>query len=128
MDKQAIAQSMAAYRDVMVRATVELCAIPSVKGRPETGAPFGLETKRSLDALLALGAELGFTPVDLDGYCGYLDWGSEGPITAVLGHLDVVPASMAGHMIHSRLLSQRTGSSPAGQQTTKDRWFLPCMR
>ncbi|MDD2457324.1 MAG: Sapep family Mn(2+)-dependent dipeptidase [Eubacteriales bacterium] len=92
MDKQSIAQSMAAYRDAMVEATVTLCAIPSVKGRPETGAPFGLETKRSLDAFLALGAELGFTPVDLDGYCGYLDWGSEGPITAVLGHLDVVPA------------------------------------
>ena len=92
MDKQTIAQSMAAYRDAMVEATVELCAIPSVKGRPETGAPFGLETKRSLDSLLAMGAELGFTPVDLDGYCGYLDWGSEGPITAVLGHLDVVPA------------------------------------
>ncbi|NCC75145.1 MAG: M20 family peptidase [Clostridia bacterium] len=92
MDKQTIAQSMAAYREAMIQATVALCAIPSVKGRPETGAPFGLETKKSLDAFLALGADLGFTPVDLDGYCGYLDWGVEGPITAVLGHLDVVPA------------------------------------
>lgn len=92
MDKQSIASSMSAYRDAMVQATVALCAIPSVKGRPEDRAPFGLETRKALEAFLCLGAELGFVPVDLDGYCGYLEWGSEGPITAVLGHLDVVPA------------------------------------
>lgn len=92
MDKMSLAQTMALYREAMIQATVDWCSIPSVKGRPEPGAPFGLETHKSLAAFLALGSDLGFRAVDLDGYCGYLEWGNEGPITAVLGHLDVVPA------------------------------------
>ncbi len=80
------------YRQAMVDAVVRLCAIQSVKGPPAEQAPFGLNTARVLDEFLALGESLGFQAVNLDGYCGYLEWGDHGPLVAVLGHLDVVPA------------------------------------
>lgn len=92
MDKAIIAGQMAAYRDAMVDSVVRLCSVPSVKGPAADHAPFGAENSQMLEEFLALGKSLGFRAVNLDGYCGYLEWGDQGPIVAVLGHLDVVPA------------------------------------
>lgn len=91
-DKADIAAPFLPYRQAMADAIVRLCRIPSVKAPAELGAPFGAANAAVLADFLQLGRELGFKAVDLDGYCGYLEWGSEGPITAILGHLDVVPA------------------------------------
>lgn len=92
MDYSVIAAQMADYRQAMVDAVVRLCSIPSVKSAPAEKAPFGLQNVQALEAFLALGQSLGFKATNLDGFCGYLEWGTQGPIVAVLGHLDVVPA------------------------------------
>ena len=39
------------------------------------GAPFGEECKKALDYMLELGKKLGFKTKNLDGYCGYIEFG-----------------------------------------------------
>jgi len=81
----------------MVAATQSLIRIPSTKGHPATGAPFGLETRQALDCVLSIGESYGLTVKNLDGYAGHIEWrpagvAAEAPIVGVLAHVDVVPA------------------------------------
>lgn len=76
-----------------------LCRIPSVTQgmQPDLhaipGKPLGEHTAAALDAFFALANKLGFTKtVNLDGLCGYVDYGEGEELFAVLAHLDVVPA------------------------------------
>jgi succinyl-diaminopimelate desuccinylase len=69
-----------------------LIRIPSVKGIPEPGAPFGFETLRALEYMLSLGNEMGFTTKNIDGFAGYIEFGEGSKELAILCHLDVVPA------------------------------------
>jgi succinyl-diaminopimelate desuccinylase len=87
-----LAGSMEAYRNAMLDALFEICRIPSCKAAATANAPYGEQTVRALETFLALGRSLGFSSVNLDNRAGYLEWGASGPITAILGHLDVVPA------------------------------------
>lgn len=67
--------------------------VPSVKGEPEDGAPFGRPAREALDLALKTCEELGFRTENVDGYAGHADLG-EGDTKdalAILGHLDVVP-------------------------------------
>ncbi len=73
----------------------ELISIESVKGPPETGAPFGRGPGRALSFYLNRASDLGFEVTDIDGYAGEVVWdpgSSGGPGVAALAHLDVVPA------------------------------------
>jgi succinyl-diaminopimelate desuccinylase len=85
-------KATAKYREEIARDLSELLKIPSVQGEAAPGAPFGAETKRALDYVLARGKALGFTVKNVDGYAGHVEYGSSGPLIAVLVHLDVVPA------------------------------------
>ncbi len=40
---------------------------------------------------LNLGKKLGFRTKNIDGYCGYLEFGSGEELIGIIGHLDVVP-------------------------------------
>ncbi|TVQ22344.1 MAG: dipeptidase PepV [Spirochaetaceae bacterium] len=86
------AEQVQGYRDRIVEDLCALIRIPSVQSAAEEGAPFGPDARRALDFVLARGEELGFTAVNVDGYAGHVEYGSRGPIIAVLTHLDVVPA------------------------------------
>lgn len=77
--------------DGMVDALCGLLAIPSCKGAPSPDAPFGAETRRALDHLLALGDRMGFRTRCIDGMAGYVEFGTGDRMVAALGHLDVVP-------------------------------------
>lgn len=55
--------------------------------------PFGKECKHVLDYTLNLANSLGFRTKNLDGYCGYIEFGKGNEIVGILGHLDVVPAN-----------------------------------
>ena len=57
-------------------------------------APFGEECKKVLDYVLNLGNELGFRTKNIDGYCGYIEFGEGEEILGIIGHLDVVPAHL----------------------------------
>lgn len=85
-------RTMETYRNDMVAALSALIAVPSVKGEPVPGAPFGAATIEALHLVLSWGEKAGFRTKELDGMCGWLECG-EGPrLVAALCHLDVVPA------------------------------------
>lgn len=57
-------------------------------------APFGQECKNVLDYLLTLGKSMGFKTKNIDGYCGYIEFGEGEELLGIIGHLDVVPANI----------------------------------
>lgn len=69
----------------------DLVSIASVKGEPQEGAPYGPLPKAALSYLLERAEKDGFTAVNVGDKAGYIQWGSKGPLLAILGHLDVVP-------------------------------------
>lgn len=54
--------------------------------------PFGRDCKDALKYFLQLANSLGFHTKDLDGYCGYAEFGEGDELIGIVGHLDVVPA------------------------------------
>jgi len=80
-------------REEMTETLARWIKVPSVKGEPAPGAPFGVEVRQALDMALADAEKMGFAVRNFDGYAGDVRMGPEGvdPI-AVLAHLDVVPA------------------------------------
>ena len=77
----------------MIEFLEKLIAVPSLKGEPNEGAPFGVETRKALDLFLAHAETLGFRTKNLDGYCGWAEFGPEdAPLIMGICHLDVVPA------------------------------------
>lgn len=80
-------------KDEMTETLKRWIRVPSVKGEPEPGAPFGREVRRALDMALEDARAMGFETRCFDGYAGDVRMGPEGvdPL-AILAHLDVVPA------------------------------------
>ena len=66
--------------------------IPSVEGKPEDDAPYGIHVRRSLDHALETAEKLGFRTCNVDNHIGWCEYGNGEEMVAVLGHLDVVPA------------------------------------
>lgn len=85
---------MEKYRDDIINTVKDLIRFKSISediGTP--GAPFGLECKKALDYILDLGNKLGFRTKNIDGYCGYIEFGEGDEMVGIIGHLDVVPAN-----------------------------------
>ena len=85
-----------AHREELIEKTQRLLQVPSVKGDPAPGAPFGEETRRALDLALGFAGEYGLTVKNLDGYAGHAEWVGQGvsasaEIVGVLAHVDIVP-------------------------------------
>lgn len=74
------------------REASNLIKIKSVKSNP-TGPdkPFGDGIAAALEYAIGIGGRLGFSVKNVDGYGGHIEYGNEGKLFAVLGHLDVVP-------------------------------------
>lgn len=53
--------------------------------------PFGENINKALEYTLALGQSLGFRTKNIDGYCGYIEFGEGDELVGIIGHLDVVP-------------------------------------
>ena len=88
---QEVSRLIDGYREQFVETLREWVKIPSVKGEPEEGAPFGREVRNMLDRAMADARELGFPVRDFDGYACDITLGGAEEKIAVLGHLDVVP-------------------------------------
>ncbi len=65
--------------------------IPSLESEPLPNAPFGKANREALDLALSLSVKYGFATKDIEGYCGYAEFGSGKKMIMSLGHLDVVP-------------------------------------
>lgn len=79
------------HEDELLRDTIAMLRIPSVKESPEPEAPYGVPCKEALDFAMALCSDYGFATKVLDGKIGYGEVGSGDPLIVSLGHLDVVP-------------------------------------
>lgn len=81
------------HKDEMLEDLSALVEIPSVKGEPCEGAPFGIEPKRALDKMLEICGGMGFSTACCKDAVGSADLAPEGAEIAlgILCHMDVVP-------------------------------------
>ncbi len=76
----------------MVSALSTLVAIPSVKGEPMEGMPYGPEPAKALAKTLELAEKYGFKTTNHENYVGTIDFDATKEAgLGVLCHLDVVP-------------------------------------
>lgn len=83
------------YRDEEIEKLKEIISYKSVSeecDNPE--APFGEECKNVLNHVLNLAEGMGFRTKNVDGYCGYIEFGEGEEMLGIIGHLDVVPAKI----------------------------------
>ncbi len=124
-------------RDEILRNLGELVAIPSVIGKAEDGAPFGVEPKRALLKMREICSEMGFkTTVYGDAVlcADYLPDGCDKPELGILAHLDVVPISEGGWNTNPFELVEKDGVL-FGRGTVDDKgpavaalWALYCVK
>ena len=69
----------------------KLVAFDTVRRPAEPGMPFGRNNAEALAWLLETAKRDGFNAVNLDNYCGYIEYGEGDEMIAIAGHLDVVP-------------------------------------
>lgn len=86
-----IQEWLRAHESELLSDTVNMLQIPSLESEPLPNAPFGKENRAALDLALQLGREYGFRTKDIEGYCGYAEFGEGDRLVISLGHLDVVP-------------------------------------
>ena len=80
------------FKNEIISKTQELIRIPSVYNKSSNpDMPFGENVNKALEYVLNLGKQLGFRTKNLDGYCGYIEFGEGKELFGIIGHLDVVP-------------------------------------
>ncbi len=97
------------------------CRIASVSRADlaQPNAPFGPDCRKMLDFALNRAAELGFEPVDHEGYCGTARWGDQANALGILGHIDVVPEGQG--WIYPPYGATRVGDFLIGRGTSDDK-------
>ena len=80
-------------KEEIIKTTQEIIKIPSIydKKTSTPSMPFGKNTNTALEYILNLGKKLGFRTKNIDGYCGYIEFGEGEKLLGIIGHLDVVP-------------------------------------
>lgn len=79
-------------QDGLIKDLQKLIRIPSVHRESQNfNEPFGKNASMALNYILDLGKSLGFRTKNIDGYCGYIEFGSGDELIGIVGHLDVVP-------------------------------------
>lgn len=80
-------------KETMIKKLQELIQIPSVYSESKNPLmPFGENANKALEYMLNLGKSLGFRTKNIDGYCGYIEFGEGKEMLGIIGHLDVVPS------------------------------------
>lgn len=79
-------------KEKIISSTCELIKIPSINiESDEPSMPFGKPCNDALEYILELAKTLGFRTKNIDGYCGYIEFGDGDELMGIIGHLDVVP-------------------------------------
>lgn len=99
------------HKGEMLSILARLIEIPSVKGEPCDGAPFGKEPKRALDEMLNISEELGFAAENCFDIVGTADLCPKGAEAAlgILCHLDVVPCQPENWATDPYKLTEKDG-------------------
>ena len=80
------------YKNEIIEKTKQLIQIPSVLSTSNNpNHPFGDSVNIALEYMLNLGNSLNFRTKNIDGYCGYIEFGNGPDLVGIIGHLDVVP-------------------------------------
>ena len=80
-------------KDNIIKTISDLVEIPSVSDENSNSEfPFGENCNKALEYILNLGKQMGFRTKNVDGYCGYIEFGEGTELVGIIGHLDVVPA------------------------------------
>lgn len=80
-------------KNSIINTVSDLIKIPSVSQDTKIPLkPFGDECSKALNYMLNLGKTMGFKTKNIDGYCGYIEFGEGEDLVGIIGHLDVVPA------------------------------------
>jgi succinyl-diaminopimelate desuccinylase len=118
-----LAQEFSGDREQFLDDLRRLCAVPSVDGTPEDGAPFGRETKRVLEVFLDTASGMGFKTVNLGNVAGYVEMGKGNEMVAAVCHLDVVPAGSGWESDPFKLLIEGDKVTARGVNDNKG----PCL-
>lgn len=79
-------------KEQIINSTCEIIKIPSVHSDSSNASmPFGENCNKALEYVLELADSLGFRTKNVDGYCGYIEFGEGSELLGIIGHLDVVP-------------------------------------
>ncbi len=79
-------------KEEIIKKLQGLIQIPSVYEQSNNPKyPFGENVNKALEYTLDLGQRLGFKTKNIDGYCGYIEFGEGDELIGIIGHLDVVP-------------------------------------
>ena len=70
--------------DELLETLLECISIDSVKSEPEEGNPFGAGVAEALEYLLEKGRQMGFETKNIDGYAGYIEYGSGDEMIGIL--------------------------------------------
>ena len=77
----------------IINSVCDLITFPSISiESTNPNFPFGKNCSDALKYFLKLADSLGFRTKNVDGYCGYAEFGEGNEIIGIIGHLDVVPA------------------------------------
>ena len=80
-------------KEEILNTICELIKIPSISIESDNPSkPFGEECDKALQYTLDLAKSMGFRTKNIDGYCGYIEFGEGEEMLGIIGHLDVVPA------------------------------------
>ena len=80
-------------KEEMINTLSNLIRFPSVSIESQSAEyPFGKACSDVLDYTLNLAKKMGFKTKNVDGYCGYIEFGEGNDLVGIVGHLDVVPA------------------------------------
>lgn len=111
-----------AHREQYLTDLAALVAIPSPKGEPLPGKPFGEGPAAALEFALKLAEGYGFSARSVEGYVGLVDFlpGHEERELEILAHLDVVPAG-EGWTITEPYVMKRQDGKLYGRGTADDK-------
>ena len=119
----ALADEFSKDREQFLDDLSRLCAVPSVDGTPEDGAPFGRELKRVLEVFLDIAISMGFKTVNVGNVAGYVEIGEGDEMVAAVCHLDVVPAGSGWNSDPFKLLIEGDKVTARGVNDNKG----PCL-
>ena len=78
----------------IIGSVCDLITFPSISEESNNSHfPFGRPCSEALKYFLHLADSLGFTTKNVDGYCGWAEFGEGKDLIGIIGHLDVVPAN-----------------------------------
>ena len=78
----------------LINSVCDLIGFPSISEETnDSDYPFGKECANALNYFLKLANKLGFKTKNVNGYCGWVEFGEGKDLIGIVGHLDVVPAN-----------------------------------